>query len=379
MLATKKVTLNLTALESRALMATNVLGVASGYNGFFFNNYDASYSDVQGKLAAGGNVSLTGYSVGDKISNAGPELVVGGNLNFTNGQVDGGGVTYGGTLTTKWFGTNGGTISQKSGVVDFAAAQASLTSTSEALANKPSNGTVVNQWGGLILTGTSTGTNYFSLNASQLSSSWGITINAPAGSTVIVNVHGMSASMKFMGFQLQGGVTADHVLLNFVDAQSLVLDGVGIQGSILAPNANVKFDNGQINGTLVANSMCGYGQLNWVPPNIEVCGCLYNPTQPASLSGSISTSICGCGQVHVQLINQTTGAVVGDVMVSKGGTFSFAAVPPGVYKLTASRAHGTIHATAGNAGGNLMAGDTATIYNIDLTSGAKATGYSFGA
>jgi hypothetical protein len=43
------------------------LGTAGDYNVFVFGDYSGSNSDVQGCLAAGGNVSLESYGVGDKL------------------------------------------------------------------------------------------------------------------------------------------------------------------------------------------------------------------------------------------------------------------------------------------------------------------------
>lgn len=272
--------LGFTKLEERSMMAANIFGAAAGYNAFFFNDINVHYSDIQGKLAVGGNATLEGYSVGDKVSGIGPELVVGGNLKFTNGQVDGGDVAVGGTTTTKWFGTNGGKLEQKTGVVNFASLKTSLTTMSDQLAGLASTGVVENRYGGLFLTGTNAKRNIFNIDAADLDAAWGITIDAPAGSTVIVNVHGSSARMDYMGYQLTGGVDGQHVLLNFADAQSLVLEGVGIFGSILAPRASVNFNNGQVNGNFVASSFCGYGQINHLPTKVETpfCGCQNRPT-----------------------------------------------------------------------------------------------------
>ena len=42
------------------------LGPVSPYNAFVFEEFSAPSSDVEGRLAAGGNVSINNYSVGDK-------------------------------------------------------------------------------------------------------------------------------------------------------------------------------------------------------------------------------------------------------------------------------------------------------------------------
>ena len=56
-------------------------------------------SDTEGRMAAGGNVSLTNYGVGSGLSDgfSGSSMVVGGNLFYRNGQIKAGDVSVGGT------------------------------------------------------------------------------------------------------------------------------------------------------------------------------------------------------------------------------------------------------------------------------------------
>jgi len=46
------------------------LGVARHFNGFFFEGFTASSSDVEGRLAAGGSVSINNYSIASRLSQA---------------------------------------------------------------------------------------------------------------------------------------------------------------------------------------------------------------------------------------------------------------------------------------------------------------------
>jgi choice-of-anchor A domain-containing protein len=50
------------------------------------------------------------------------------------------------------------------------------------------------------------------------------------------------------------------VLFNFYQATTLRFEGVGIEGSVLAPNAKVEFSNGNINGVLAVGSLAGPGE-----------------------------------------------------------------------------------------------------------------------
>ncbi|NUN10954.1 MAG: carboxypeptidase regulatory-like domain-containing protein, partial [Ignavibacteriaceae bacterium] len=61
------------------------LGPASDYNVFVIGNINQPSADTQGKMAAGGNITLANYSVGDQLTPVSGQdvLVAGGNLTFT--------------------------------------------------------------------------------------------------------------------------------------------------------------------------------------------------------------------------------------------------------------------------------------------------------
>jgi hypothetical protein len=50
------------------------------------------------------------------------------------------------------------------------------------------------------------------------------------------------------------------VLYNFHDATSLTINQIGVLGTILAPQADVNFAGGAIDGTLIANNLSGPGE-----------------------------------------------------------------------------------------------------------------------
>src|SRR4249919_3733795 len=86
-------------LEGRDVPATG-LGVANDFSAFVLHDFNASYSDVEGRVAVGGNAKITGYAIGNHLANSNgtrDDLIVGGNLEFTNGQVFFGNTVYGGT------------------------------------------------------------------------------------------------------------------------------------------------------------------------------------------------------------------------------------------------------------------------------------------
>jgi hypothetical protein len=79
---------------------------------------------------------------------------------------------------------------------------------------------------------------------------------------VIINLTGQTGG-TLSNYGFQGDYQAGQTLFNFVDATNLSLSGLGVYGSILAPNANITGGYGQINGSVMAQSYSGPGQLNW--------------------------------------------------------------------------------------------------------------------
>ena len=71
----------------------------------------------------------------------------------------------------------------------------------------------------------------------------------------------MCCSVSFVG--KGGGLLlddAEHVLFNLPTATTVNIQGVGLLGSLLAPLADVHFNSGNIDGTLIANNLDGYGE-----------------------------------------------------------------------------------------------------------------------
>jgi choice-of-anchor A domain-containing protein len=65
--------------------------------------------------------------------------------------------------------------------------------------------------------------------------------------------------MQYFGTQLLGA-DASRILYIFCGATDLTIQGVTVEGSVLAPDADITFNNGSINGTLVGSSLTGNGQ-----------------------------------------------------------------------------------------------------------------------
>ena len=274
--------------------ATTPLGAATPFNVFVTGDASLQGSDSEGALAVGGNATLRDYSVGATLPTSNGTrnvLVVGGNLTFTNGAVQNGNAVYGGkgTLTNVTF-PQGGSAQQGS-VLDFGAATTQLRGLSTYYATLTTNGTTSVQNSALTLSGSSTTLNVFTVSGSAVAGARSVTINAPASSTVLVNIDGTTGGFTNANFTLTG-VDASHVLYNFYQATALTLQNVAIQGSILAPSAAIDFTAGVITGTLVGASLNSGGQANSGQANSgqsntgPFTGCLPTPSQSESGSGS---------------------------------------------------------------------------------------------
>jgi choice-of-anchor A domain-containing protein len=279
------------------------LPLVGEYDVLTFGNFTGT-SDAQGGIAVGGNATLNNFGLGTSLPSSNSSypytLVVGGTLSYTNGTIDGGGIAVGGNtnlssvtvngnvsdngaLTTtngqingsvaasSWNRSNTGGPSGMSGspvsissIVDFSSMQSMVTADSVYWGGLAQTGTVNFNYNSLTLTGTSNGLNIFDITAAQLASATGgLTISAPAGSTVLVNVSGTSVTFPNSGFNVEGTSDQD-VVFNFSNATTLSASG-NIYGSILAPLANFTYNNGGLSGNVVVDSMSGSGQTEYAP------------------------------------------------------------------------------------------------------------------
>jgi len=286
----------------------NPLGAATGDNVFVSGNFTSTASDTQGRLAAGGDVSLTNYSVGATLTpaDAGSDaLIAGGALNFHAGVVAyGNAVSQGrGTLDGVTFAPGNGY--RQGAVLDFGTAAHALHTIATANAALPVNGTTAFQYNQLTLTGTDARVNVFAVSGADLSMANSLTVNAPAGSTALVNVSGDAIRLQSEGFALRG-VDRTHVLYNFPQATTLTLRNMGIDGSILAPSAAIAFDNGAITGQLIGASFTGPGQAN----NAPFAGCL--PASSATPTPTPTPASCQQFQAVLRVtgITESTATLV---------------------------------------------------------------------
>ncbi|MDM4767473.1 choice-of-anchor A family protein [Pelomonas sp. SE-A7] len=279
------------------------LGAAGDYSGFFFGNLTA-HSDIEGRLAVRGNLSLNSISVGYRnpsphgaSGSQDPSLVVGGNIKI------GGGAIYNGPSNpavdsnagmgptgASWL-TQAGGVVQGTGVYggndlgsagylslskgDQASIQQMFTDTaallqglSADLGALASTGTVTRGWD-LLLRGGSAGTGAglqvfniadnnikpFTLDAASFDADDYIIINLTAGGT-----------LKF-GFDWQGSQLsryADRLIFNVLNADKVELHS-GF-GTLLARQADiVAASSGHWEGSVIANNMLSTLEIGYEP------------------------------------------------------------------------------------------------------------------
>jgi choice-of-anchor A domain-containing protein len=267
------------------------LSAAQGYNLLTWGNASLLNSDTQGRVAIGGNATFNSYSIGNAagITNPStPALVVGGTLTAGNGNVYEGSIDVGGAYAGPSYSINsaaGSVLEANLGTSGipfiFSTAYNVLESDSQLYGAQAANGTSIEQWSTLTLTGTNSTLDIFDISASLLQSASTVTINAPSGAQVLINVSGTDVTMSNKGFN--GTFDSDaNTLFNFYQATTLDLSGIGIDGSVLAPLANVDFASGQLNGELIAASFTGDGELHQDAFN--------NPIAPASVPDATNTA-----------------------------------------------------------------------------------------
>ncbi|WP_165226854.1 choice-of-anchor A family protein [Aquisphaera insulae] len=254
-----------TSGTSRA-RADSMLGIAGNYGEFIFGSSTRSNSDSRGPVAVGGDATFSSFGIAHSSNSSSSSfpvpntLVVGGNLKWTNGELATGTGVVGGTITDSGV---GGSITHTSTLpIDFSAVKTDLVAISTAQFNA-SDPYVTREYNYKLTFGSSsaTGLQVFNVLGSEMSGASEFHVNGKAGSTVIINVDG-NVSNWTGGFFLDGGITSSHILWNFVNATSVNINGIGIDGTVLATKASVTFNSGQLNGSLIADSLTGGGETH---------------------------------------------------------------------------------------------------------------------
>ncbi len=287
------------ALISRVEAQT--FGGASDFNLFARNGVQLNNSDVEGRVAGGGNSLIKdNYSVGYALSSNASrnDVIIDGTLATGYGMnMENGSIVHSGAWSNigngVFFNATGATRTQATSPINFGTIQTELTTRMTNWAALTANGTASYNAGTLTLTGTNatlnvfnfaSGFNYGTINNLQ--------INVPVGSSVLINYGGTSpnfsttTNMTFNTFYWDGSSYQQlpssngsrsvrqfsrRILWNFYQATTLTVQNIGFKGSILAPNANLRGGSGHIEGQVMVSTVSQDGtnptdlQFNWFP------------------------------------------------------------------------------------------------------------------
>src|SRR4051794_3035887 len=204
------------------------LGKAAGYDVFSAGALTMASQTMDGRAAAAGDVSLASMEMGGGTS-SGFDLVSGGKITGNGGVTVNGDVRYRDSLTGVV--VKGGVASQgpPPNDLDFAAEFTDLAVLSDFLGQQgttPGATYTVQPWA-LQLQGAAGSTvSVLNLPAQLLRDAPRFQIDAPAGSTLVVNVHAQSESLSVnMDAMDVTGITPSRILWNLVGVTSFNLTG----------------------------------------------------------------------------------------------------------------------------------------------------------
>jgi choice-of-anchor A domain-containing protein len=265
-------TLAVGVLPVTALALDVNLGNAAAYSAFIFEDI-VSLTSVEGRLAVGGNLSVTQAAIGSgtpQLSNT-PALVVRGNISsFSGGALwSGTAAGYGLYLGTKAASVPASLDLRKvaSLPVDFDTERIYLGVMSEQWRDAPVTGRVTRGNGVLQLTGTGAAVEVFALAAADVSTAQPLTLtNIRADAHIVVNVAAdasrrLSFAIDTAALQAWKG----RVLFNAHDAETVKFNDLTVWGSLLAPNACICTSTGRLEGSVVARKWSATMHITYTP------------------------------------------------------------------------------------------------------------------
>ncbi len=260
-----------TAQAPAAVLNSIDFGIASGYSAFIYGNV-SKVTDIEGRVAVGGNLQADGYSFGYRTpyGNTGPSVVVGGNIALGHGAIYNGPTTSVNTnasigpiteYTKKegyavYAGANNSTVNYldlRKGAtgIDFTTAKSRMLDLSASLAAMAANGTVTQQGDNTLLKGDGvSGLQIFNLSSGQVRNLQ--LTNVKPGAHVVINVLG-GGTVEFSGGQSGLEALRDRVLFNVLNATAVNVNTFS-WGSLLANRADIQ-GTGHLEGNVIANSL----------------------------------------------------------------------------------------------------------------------------
>jgi len=272
------------------LVASNCVpdpfGLAGPFNLYSLSNIDACDSDVEGAVAANGDVKLSSYSVGLKLlANVEYSLISSGAINWTSGSIWHGGIT-GASVTAANLGIMVGgetytaeccsesscsycnSDATETSPLDFLQLESYVYQLSLFWTSLPTTtgATIDHSFSTLTLT-CAAGESFNAFSGVSLVGVTSLVIACDASQTVLINY-----TPTTLSFSNLGASTPDQskVIHHFTGA-TLTITGAGVPGSVVAPWSQVWLSGGIVYGNVIAgkyqptDGTCNFGQINLVP------------------------------------------------------------------------------------------------------------------
>lgn len=239
------------------------LAAAGSFNVFLCGGDYQGLNDVGGAVAVNGDLIMSGFSLGRVAAAAAGAVVinaavVAGEVKASHGTIYGNAVsgvvsTYPEDVT---FAAGGAPLVGEP--IDFDAACETLRGDSRALAAAAPAGATsdVPMWGTVQLVGTGASVNVFQIDGAELAPPMALSIQVPAGAKALVNVSGTTVKMG-RGEMWPVDFPSEDVLLNLYEATLVTISAFPLRASMLAPLAEIRFDNGNFDGQLIGREMRG--------------------------------------------------------------------------------------------------------------------------
>eukprot|EP00475_Leptophrys_vorax_P004463 TRINITY_DN1266_c0_g1_i1.p1 TRINITY_DN1266_c0_g1~~TRINITY_DN1266_c0_g1_i1.p1 ORF type:complete len:955 (-),score=249.32 TRINITY_DN1266_c0_g1_i1:42-2906(-) len=304
---------------------TSLLGDAVYYNALFHGSFKGLNSDVQGRLAAGGNIDLLNFGVGDGLystsvpnscptpastvfTNGDLSLIAGGNISAVSVGVKYGGAAWGGFLseTSKFAQSDvgSGCAFGQGTALDFDALYNNLNTLSSTLGGM--NALTYSYYDSTSKTykfylDSTSDVQFFVADAAELEAATDVYLVQDARSrtpTIVIDVRGKT-TFNFGNKQLSGNFSAyaSYIMWNFAGYTDITLHGVKWLGSILAPSAAFENTNGDLWGSvwgyswnLLNNSMMQIDYQPFLGQCFIPCGTTAPTAAPTNAPTDLPTS-----------------------------------------------------------------------------------------
>lgn len=237
---------------------TDQLGTGQEFNAFAADG-DLTFKrgSSGGRIAAEDDVKLRKYDVGVELSDsqgARDDLIALDDIRLRDSTILYGNATYGdgNNNSLNNVQTPSGQILQKAPDFSFEDERDLLKRRFTQFAELEINGTNEPFGRTLELTGTDPDLNVFVIWQGEIETKYLINVRVPAGSTAVINVTGEHLELC-TDFKVYGA-TACETIWNFCEAKSVILHEGEIEGTILAPCADVTLNGGKLTGSLLVKS-----------------------------------------------------------------------------------------------------------------------------